>query len=474
MSQLRYEALADEIAAQIDSGLYAPGDRLPGVHKLTHQFGVSVSTVVAAQQLLEDRGLIEVRPRSGCYVRLHPWQAAELPEPTRPQVQPRPVTGQALVLNVVKAVNDPSLLQLGAAVPQARFLPVAAMRRALGGVARRYGDRAVDYAFPPGPPELRQQVARRLADAGCQLAPEEIVITNGAQEAITLALQAVARPGDVIAIESPTFYGLTQAIEALGMRALEIPTDPDEGVSVEALELALDQWQVAAALFQPSFANPLGHCASEARKQAVVELLESRQVPLIEDDVMGDLAWDDVRPWAAKAYERAGGVLYCSSCSKTLSPGLRVGWIAAGRFRDRVEHLKYAMSAATPSTAGLAVADFLERGGYDRNLRRVRREYARAVARVGRAVARHFPAGTRQTRPQGGFVLWVELPEPVDSLVLYTRALREGISIAPGPVFSPTQRYRNCIRLNCALPWDERLEQALRRLAEIVRELSAA
>ncbi|KPV39749.1 GntR family transcriptional regulator [Thiohalorhabdus denitrificans] len=470
MAGYRYEEVARAIADQVEDGVYGPGDRLPGVRKLARQFGVSVSTVVAAQHLLEDQGVIEARPRSGYYVRLQPRRPAEPPETTHPEGQPTRVTGQALVLRVVQAANEPHMVQLGAAVPHADFLPTQGLQRAFSSVPRRYPGRATDYPFPPGPPELRQQIARRMADAGCRISPEEIVVTNGAQEALVLSLRAVAEPGDVVVIESPTFYGLLQAIEGQGMQALEIPTDPDEGISPDALALALEQWPVAAAMLMPNFGNPLGHCASEGRKREVVALLEERGVPLIEDDVYGDLAFEAPRPWAAKAYEARGGVLYCGSFSKTLSPGLRVGWAAPGRFRDRVEYLKYAASAATPAYPGFAVAEFLGRGGYDRYLRRVRGDYARAVARVSRTVAEHFPQGTRQTRPGGGFVLWVELPESVDALALYQSALAEGISLAPGPMFSPTQKFRNFVRLNCAQPWNAAFEQALRRVGELARE----
>ncbi len=311
----RYEDVADTLEAQIEAGTWDAGARLPGVRKLAAQFGVSVSTIIAAQHLLEDRGMIEARPRSGYYVREQLWQPPEAPERSSPESTPTPVTGQALVLQVVQAANEPDLVRLGAAVPHGDFLPSRGLQRAFAGVPRNWGDRALAYAFPPGPPELRQQIARRMADAGCQHAPEEVVITNGAQEAIALSLRAVAEPGDVIAIESPTFYGLLHAIEAQGLRALEIPTDPDEGVTPDALALALDQWPVAAALLMPNFGNPLGHCASEERKRAVVELLEARGVPLIEDDVFGDLSFTAPRPWAAKAYENNGGVLSTAALS---------------------------------------------------------------------------------------------------------------------------------------------------------------
>jgi DNA-binding transcriptional MocR family regulator len=273
----------------------------------------------------------------------------------------------------------------------------------------------------------------------------------------------------VVAIESPTFYGILQAIEAQGLRALELPTDPDHGVHPDALALALEQWPVAAVVLMPNFGNPLGHQASEERKRALVELLAERGVPLIEDDVYGDLAFEGPRPWAAKAHDQGGGVLYCGSFSKTLSPGLRVGWVAPGRYRETVTAGKYAQSAGVPAVPGLAVADFLARGGYDRYLRQARGEHARAVERMARAVAGAFPEGTRLTRPRGGFVLWVALPEGGDALELYHCAMAEGISTAPGPLFSPTERHAHCLRLNCAQPWTPAVERAVSRLGELAR-----
>lgn len=462
-----YERVASIIESQIGQGIYKPGDRLPGLRRLASHFKVSISTMLEACHLLEDQGLIEVRPRSGYFVRLRnpqvaePWQALKLDQ------DPVLVTDQMLTLRLVQATNAAHMVQLGAAVPHISFLPAAAVSQALRKAARQSPHSLGQYEFPPGLPALRQQLARHMLELGYTVPAAEIVITNGVQEALVLALRAVAQPGDVVAIESPTFYGLLQAIESAGMRALEIPTHPREGLSLEALESALDQWPIKACIVVPNFNNPLGYVMSDAHKQELVALLASRGIPLIEDDVYGDLSFSLQRPSILKSWDRGGNVIYCASFSKTLSPGLRVGWMVPGRFQEKIEYLKYVLNLASATAPQLAVAQLLAQGGYRRYLRRVTREYAQAVARMLDAAALVFPQGTRLSQPAGGFVIWVELPAVIDAMQLSRQAFAEHISLAAGPLFSPSRRYQNCIRLNCALPWDEGLTAALKRIGQL-------
>ena len=467
--RFRYAALAGELLSAIEKGIYRPGDRLPGVRRLAMTHSVSVSTAIAAVRRLEDDGVVQARPRSGFYVRSNVNRWLDVPAVSRPDIRPTAVTGQDLVLRLVQATNDPGIVQLGAAVPDPAFLPTRAIERAMARAARQHRLRAATYEFPPGAPELRLQIARRLAQRGCDDSPDEIVITSGAQEALTLALKAVTAPGDVVAVESPTFYGLLQVIESLGLKALEIPTDPGTGIELAALRLAIERWPVAACVSVPSFSNPLGSCMPDDRRRALVELLARHGIPLVEDDVYGELGFDGPSPRSLRAWAGQGEVIHCGSFSKTLSPGLRLGWIAAGkRLFEQVEYLKYVESLAAPTLPQLAVADYLAHGGYDRYLSGVRQEYARAVARMREAVARFFPRGTRVSRPGGGFVLWLELPDHIDTLKLANRALAAGISIAPGPAFSANGKYQNCLRLSCATPWGERLERSLRVLASLI------
>ena len=463
-----YETVAGDIFALIDSGTLLPGDRVPSVRRLSLQKGVSVSTVLEAYRLLEDRGVIVARPQSGYYVRSRARPVAE-PAITNPPKAPSPVGVHDLVSRVLGAGHDPAVVQLGAAFPGHELMPVAKLQRILSATARRYPESLTTYATPPGREELRRQIARRTLDWGCNLTADDLIVTHGCMEALNLCLRAVAKPGDIVALESPTYFGLLQIIESLGLKALEIPTHPRDGISLEALALACERERVSACLVMSNVSNPLGAVMPDAAKKRLVRLLGERGIPLIEDLVYGDLYFSPTPPRAAKAYDRHGMVMLCSSFSKTLAPGFRVGWVAPGRYRAAVERLKFVSSVGNPELLQLTIAGFLENGGYDHQLRSLRRAFAERIDRTKRAVCEHFPEGTRATSPAGGFVLWVELPPGVDSLALYESTMREGISIAPGPMFSAANRYRNCIRLNCGCTWTPAVERALARVGELAK-----
>ncbi|HRI16534.1 MAG TPA: PLP-dependent aminotransferase family protein, partial [Verrucomicrobiota bacterium] len=352
------------------------------------------------------------------------------------------------------------------------LLPTAALNRCLSAAARRHASAADQCPFPQGERELRVQIARHAMEAGCSLSPDEIVVTGGCQEAVGLALRAVTNPGDTIAIESPAFYGILQLIESLGLKVCEVPTFPREGVCLEELEKRLDSCRIRACLFTLNFSNPLGSCMPDWKKAALVEMLARRNIPLIEDDVFGDITYDRERPKVAKAFDRQGLVLTCDSFGKTLAPGYRIGWIAPGRFFERVRELKFVTSAGTATLPQFAIADFLANGGYSHHLRRIRRAYANQMQQYQQAVARCFPPGTKVTRPQGGWVLWVELAPSVNAIELVEQALQEKITVAPGPIFSATQQFQNFIRLSCGATWSERVENALIRLGQIIERLS--
>ncbi len=465
-----YESVRQKIEGLIAQGTLRPGDKVPSVRKLSEQLGVSVSTVLQAYRLLEDLGKIKAKPQSGYYVSTRLWQPPAEPEISSPKVRSTPVAVNDLVLEVFAATRHPDIVPLGAAIPGPDTLPIRKLNRMLGSVLRRSPTLGSEYDMPPGSEALRVQIARRALDTGCTLSPDQIMTTVGAQEAIGLCLRAVAKAGDTIAIESPSYYGILQLIETLGMKALEIPTHPRDGVSIEALRLALDETRVKACLFVPNYQNPLGCVMPDANKKELVELLAEREIPLIEDDIYGDLGFAGERPKVCKAFDTKGLVLLCSSYSKTLAAGYRVGWCVPGRFAAEVTRLKLVTTLATPSLPQRAVAEFLASGGYDHHLRAVRRTYQQQVERMQDAVCEFFPAETRATRPAGGFVLWVELPEKVDALTLHRQALDERISIAPGPIFSAKQRYRHFVRLNCAVPWSNDIERAMRTLGRLIND----
>lgn len=469
---LRYQELADRLAELIRAGTYAQGDRIPSVRQMSQQQGVSISTVLQAYILLENRGLIEPRPQSGYYVRAR-GGADRLPEPemSSPGRDPSQVSLHELVMMVMRDSNNRSLVQLGAALPNPDFLPLPKINHIIAEMARKSGVSAHEYQFPPGLESLRMQIAQRAVLSGCSLSPADILITSGAVEAVDLCLLAVCRPGDIVAIELPIYFGTLQTLEAHGIRALEIPTHPRDGISLGGLEFAIEHNPIRAVLVISNFNNPLGSQIPDDRKRELVELLARYDIPLIENDVSGEIYFGEKRPLVCKSFDKKGLVMLTSSFSKDISPGLRVGWAVPGRFQAEVEWLKFTLSASSPSLSQMALAQFLESGGYEHHLRRIRREYARNVELMSAAVMRYFPAGTRVTRPSGGFVLWVQLPEQVNSLELYKLGLAGGITLAPGHVFSATQQFTNFIRLNAAV-FNYSTERALERLGEMTGALS--
>lgn len=463
-----YRALADRIGEQIANGTWRAGERVPSVRALAREQGVAINTAIGAYQALEARGVLESRPQAGWYVRAVGAALPAEPSSSAPRCRPTAVGSGDLVRMILEDRGDPRLVQLGTALPDPDLLPLAKLRRSL---ARAAPEAAAQYDFPPGCRALRVQVAKRLARLGCRVGPDDLITTVGSQEAFLLCLRAVCRPGDTVAVESPTYYGVLRVLEALDLKAVEIPTSPRDGLSLDALRLALRSHRIAAVLAITNHNNPLGSRMPDDAKRELVALLAEREVPLIEDDIYGDLWHEGGRPSVAKAWDHEGLVMLCASVSKSIAPGYRVGWVAAGRWQAQVHQLKTVHNLATPLPTQLAIADFLENGGYDRHLAAVRPVYARRCLLMAQAIARHFPAGTRATRPLGGFVLWVELPRQVDSLVLYEVAARAGIAIAPGPIFSAAKGYRNCIRLSAAR-WGEREEQAVATLGTLVRKLA--
>jgi DNA-binding transcriptional MocR family regulator len=326
--------------------------------------------------------------------------------------------------------------------------------------------------LPPGNQDLRRAIARRYNACGVELDIDDIVITSGGLDALNLCLQAVTRPGDTVAIESPAFYAALQAIERLGLRAVELRTHPRDGVDPDALAEAIARHPIRACWLMPSFQNPLGATMPAERKRALVALLARHDIPLIEDDVYGELHFGDDKPKPAKAWDRAGLVLHCGSFSKCLAPGYRVGWTAPGRYVRDVARMKImtTLSAGIPTQA--AIAEYLAHGGYDHHLRTLRRDLEARCGLMSAAIARHFPDNNRVTRPGGGYFLWLDMPG-VDALALHRAALAEGISIAPGPIFSPTRQFAHCMRLNFGQPWTARTEAAIATLGRMVGAMAA-
>lgn len=471
-----YRDVAEKVRAMIVDRTYRPGDRLPSVRELHKKLGVSISTVLDAYRLLEDEGLIHPRPQSGYYVKAKAFDPLEEPCRTSPVPLPCCFAREDLLMAIIQKVNDSSMVQMASATPDPELLPLAKLNRLVSQVSRSNPAEAYAYCDPLGFGPLREQIAQRMLAAGVMVSHRDIVITSGCQEALQLSLRAAVHPGGTVAVESPTYYGVLTAIKMAGLQAFEVPTSSD-GICLDALEEAIVAGKdgpnpIEAVVATPNFQNPLGSCMSDERKQRLVDIVRRNGVVLIEDDVYGDLGYGLDRPFAAKAFDPGHHVIFCSSFSKTVSPGFRVGWVIGGPFQRQLGELKYSTNVASPTLPQMVVAEFLANGGYDQYLRRARKGYATAVAQMSDAIARFFPAGTKVSRPDGGFVLWLELPEAVDTVDLYREALTHNILITPGTLFTNQESYRNCLRLN-ASRYDGKIERALARVGRIAGRLVA-
>lgn len=465
----RYEKFAEDIAELIRTGVLAPGEKIPSVRHASRTYGVSPSTVFQAYYLLEDHGLIQARPRSGYFVRKHAQRLLPEPEIARRSAETTEVGVSELVFSVLASLRDPDTVPFGSAFPSPELFPLQRLARSMAQSVRDMPARQVIVEMTAGNPDLRRQLALRYMVSGVMLPMEELVITTGAMEALNLCLQVVTEPGDLVAIEAPAFYATLQVLERLKLKAVEIPVHPRDGIDLETLAESLASLPIKACWFMSSLQNPLGASMGEVKKQQLYDLLRQHQIPLIEDDVYAELYFTREPPKPVKSHDRDGLVMHCGSFSKSLAPGYRVGWVAGGRYAEKISRLKL-MTTISPSVpAQAAIADYLQHGGYDRHLRKLRHALEMQQSAMLSSAARHFPASTRVTRPSGGYFLWFEFAEQVDSLQLLQLALAQGISLAPGPIFSATQRFRNCARLNHGHPWDERSEKAMELLGWMIK-----
>jgi DNA-binding transcriptional MocR family regulator len=471
----KYELLAREFEQQIAAGVLRPGDRLPSVRQTCASRGLSPSTVFQAYYLLESRGLLRAAPRSGYFVaaRAGGVLLAE-PQTSQPQSGSRPVEVNDLIYACLGTARARDIVPFGSAFPSPTLFPLDRLRRALVSSTRRLDPWNMVEDLPPGNLRLKREIAKRYVRQGMAIPIDEIVLTHGAMEALNLCLAAVARPGDAVVVESPTFYVALQALQRLGLRAIEVPTHVREGIDLGRLAQVIELYRPKACWLMTTFQNPLGCLMPETKKRDLVDLLARHDLPLIEDDVYAELYEGKVAPLPAKAYDRRGLVLHCSSFSKCLAPGYRVGWAAPGRLAREVERLKLMTSLSGSIPVQAAIAEYLQEGGYDLHLRSLRLNLQAQRDSLFDAVTRTFPDDTKLVRPAGGYFVWVELPAGVDAMALHRAALAQRISLAPGPMFSARAEFQHHIRLTCGQPWDESLERAMRTLARLVDDAPRA
>ncbi|MGP9418511.1 PLP-dependent aminotransferase family protein [Pseudomonas reactans] len=468
----RYENLANVLSERIEQGLYPAGERLPSVRILSSEHGVSISTVQQAYRMLEEKLLVEARPKSGYFVTSARPQAA-LPAVCRPTQRPVDISQWDQVLEQITQQDTPGFIQLGRGSPDVTAPTLRPLNRAMSRAGQHENLLALKYDTIYGALELREQIARLMIDSGSHMDASNILITTGCHEALSIAIRSVCDVGDIVAVDSPSFHGAMQTLKGYGMKALEIPTDPVTGISIEALEMALEQWPIKAIQLTPNCNNPLGYNMPDERKKALLRLAQCYDIAIIEDDVYGDLAYQYPRPATITSFDEDGRVLLCSSFSKTLAPGLRVGWLAPGRYHNRALHMKFISTGATSTLPQIALTDFIKQGHYLQHLRRMRNQYQRNLCTMTCWVSKYFPCGVGVSRPQGGFMLWIELDERLDAQRLNRLLEAHKVQIAIGSIFSASGKYRNCLRINYAQPLTEAYEQAMQHIGQTIAEMMA-
>lgn len=460
-----YQELFATLSGLIRAGTFPPGSRFPSVRHTSKEHRVSISTVIEAYRRLEDEGLIEARPRSGYYVAPPKISPDRFPTTRSRPSKPIRIERDTALTAIMEVSGDPAFVRFGSATPGDDIVPEAKLATITREVMRKQGAAALRYTPPQGRRELRSALSRRIFDLGLKATPDEIVTTQGGTEATLLALRATTRPGDLIAVETPSYFGTLHLVRDLGLRVIEIPVDPRSGMVIDALAKALKKHRIAACLVQPHFHNPIGSLMPEEHKKELAALADQHDFTIIEDDVYGDLAHKGERPQSIAVH--SDRVIHCGSVSKTIAPGLRVGWTIPGAHLDEIRRLKGIQSPWNSTLSELVVAGFLDAGGYDRHLRRIRGLYAEQCAKTRDAVLRYFPDYTRVNQPAGGFVLWVEMPEGFDSEGFTEAALEKRISIAPGTIFSASGGLNHCFRLACGFAFGERTLEAIATLGKL-------
>lgn len=470
LANTRYQQLADSIVDLIRAGTLAVGDKLPSVRVLARRYGVSVSTAVQAYRWLEDAQWVHARPRAGYYVSR---RAAVIPQPIPATAALRPchVVLPAMATSVVAMTHDPSIISFGAACPSHELFDNDRIRRTVNRTVQRHRRLLTHYPIGPGQIELRRAIARYAANLGCALDPERVLITSGALEAIATALRATTQPGDVVALESPCYFGFLEILQALHLKALEIPCDASTGLCLSALEQALRSQPVRAVIAVPTLSNPSGSCMPQSERRRLASIVAKYDIPLIEDVVYNDFVDEEELRRTVKAYDTTGHVIICGSFSKSVAPGIRLGWIEPGRWRDQVLRLRMATSSGQSPIVEIALAELLNQPGNEKAHQRLRRQVRQRMDFARQAIVDSFPAGTRVSNPPGGFMLWLQLPDGLDSQELYRACLAEGICIAPGGLFTAGQAFESFLRLGVGGHWRDAERQALSRVGTIAAAL---
>ena len=466
-----YLQVADGLEKMISEEVLRIGDKLPSVRVLSEEYGISMGTAFQAYYHLEGRGLIESRPKSGYYVRFNYQRFPGLPNPVPPDELTHDVSVKEMIASIYTDIVAPNVTNFALAVPDPSLLPAAKLNKSVVYALRNYKDHCINYEHTQGNADLRKEIARLAFNWGGKIKPEEVVVTAGCLEAIVLSLQSVTTYGDTVAVESPTYFGIYQAIESLGLKVVEISSDPVNGLDLDCLQKAIRNFSIKACVVVPNFNNPLGSCMPDENKKKLVGIITRHNIPLIEDDIYGELYFGKSRPKTCKYYDTRGLVMHCCSLTKSLAPGYRIGWSIPGKFLETVKQMKRIHSISCPTLTQAAMAHYLKNGRYEYHLKNLRKALHTQSLRYVQAIIEYFPEDTKVSRPHGGFVLWLELNKKVNAFKLRTEAMKHSISIVPGKIFSASTNYANCIRISFGKPWSEDVENGLQQLGKLIKKM---
>lgn len=466
-----YLSIAEDIEQRIMNNVLRIGEKLPSVRALSKMNSVSMSTSLQAYYHLEGKGLIEARPQSGYFVRYNPTRFPKKIEKSNPSPVAKAKSVEAIISEVYDDFTMQGMMRFSLSVPDPALLPLAKLNKAMVQALRELPANGTSYESIQGNESLRRQIAKTSIEWGGQLEPDDIITTAGCMSAISYCLLSITQPGDTIAVESPVYFGMLRFAQSIGLKVVELPTDPDTGVDPDDLKKALQKHDIKACFFVTNFSNPLGYCMPDEQKEATVKLLSRHGVPLIEDDLYGDVYFGKHRPKSCKSFDEEGNVLWCSSISKTLAPGFRVGWVAPGKHLKKVKRLKLYNSITSATPQQTAIANFLAEGRYDHHMRKLRQTLHANSLHFTRAIGEYFPDNIKMTSPKGGFILWLELDKKIDTYNVYREAAEHKISIAPGSMFTLQERYSNCMRISYGMPWTDKVDKALKTLGGLVKQM---
>jgi GntR family transcriptional regulator/MocR family aminotransferase len=475
-----YQQIRNHFREGILSGSLAPDTRLPASRKLASDLGVNRITVETAYSELEADGLIYSLVGSGTYV-LHPQTLPLRPKENLaaawPLWQQNVETGN-IAENVgndelLKTDRRPDLIRFSGGSSAPQMFPADDFRKVLQTVMRRDGMTALDYGESNGYAPLRATIAHVLASQGLQALPENILITAGSQQALSLTSQILLKSDDTILVESPTYGGALDLFRALNFHVVGIPMDT-QGMQVENLEKLLQQHHPKLIYTIPNFHNPTGTCLSSSRRRELLLLADRYNIPILEDDFVGDLRYDGRTQPSLKALDPGGRVIYASTFSKMLMPGLRVGFLLIeGPIYEHLVRFKHVNDLATSSLIQRALEAYVTVGRYQAHLRRSCQIFRKRRNAMVAAIKKYLPTDVEFEIPQGGLFIWLRLPGNLSSGDLLPRALKEGVDFVPGSRFFPDcSQGRRWLRLNFVVQPPDEIEEGVKRLGQGIENLS--